>query len=60
MHGQINVIKFGESNKLIMHTAKFETLLFDQFFKIGCALIHQIIGVINVANCISDRVFVHT
>ena len=60
MHGQINVIKFGESNKLIMYTAKFETLLFDQFFKIGCVLIHQIIAVLNVTNCISDRVFVHT
>ena len=43
-----------------MYTAKLETLLFDQFFKIGCVLIHQIIAVLNVTNCISDRAFVHT
>ena len=33
IHGQINLIKFVESKKLIKYTAKFETVLFDQIFK---------------------------
>ena len=30
IHGQINLIKFIESNKLIMYTAKFDAILFDE------------------------------
>ena len=42
-HGQINLIKFFESNKFDAYTAKFDTFLFDQIsLKIGHVLIHQI------------------
>ena len=32
-NSQINFIKFAESKKLIIYTAKFETFLFEQSFK---------------------------
>ena len=45
IHGQINMMKFVESNKF-GDTAKFETFWFDQIFEY--VLIHQISLVKNI------------